>query len=432
MKSLAVGVTAQALSTGLIGNEYTRRSVLGALATLPLAPVYAQRSGPELPWLYRAIADVDLDAGLPRTASQVVGIEELEKLAEQVLPPAHFGYIYSATGNGESKQANTDAFKKLDIAPRRLQGLAGAATIDTRVTLFGRSWPSPIYLCPTAGHRSFHPEGELATARGAQQAGALQMLSSLTTTPLERVNEARGEPVWFQLYPTNDEAVRYELVDRAEAAGCDAIVLTVDDIGGRGSEISAPYYRRDTRDCTACHQRELGRPDFLKRKALFLEYRERPGFDIIYPALDFDDVSRLRDRVGVKLLVKGIMHPADAERCAAIGIDGIVVSNHGGRSDSGGVGTLDALPGIVTAVGGRIPVLLDGGVRRGTDALKALALGATAVGVGRPYLWGLAAFGADGVALVARLLTNELKEALLQAGVASVQALTHEHLQPNS
>jgi 4-hydroxymandelate oxidase len=410
--------------------SHTRRALLRSLAALPVAPAWAQSTDTGLPWLYRSLAEVgDLDPGLPRLPSEVAGVAELERLAEQVLPAAHFGYIYAATGNGESKQANADAYTRYGIPPRRLQGLAGADSIDTRLTLFGRTWPTPIYLCPTAGHVSFHPEGEIATARGAQQVGALQMLSSLTTTELEKVNEARGEAVWFQLYPTNDERVRYELVDRAEAAGCPAIVLTVDDIGGRGSEISAPFYRRDTRDCTACHRRELGRVDFLRRKAMFLEYRERPGFDIIYPALDFDHVERLRERVRVKLLIKGIMSAVDAERCAAIGVDGIVVSNHGGRSDSGGIGTLDALPAIAAGLGGRLPILLDGGVRRGTDALKALALGATAVGIGRPYLWGLASFGAEGVALTVQLLTSELKQALLQAGVPSLQALSPEHLQ---
>jgi len=375
--------------------------------------------------LYRTSSEMGaLDPALPQRLRDVTGVYELEKLAERILPSGHFGYIYSGAGKGESKQANRDAYEKHDIQPRRLQALG---EIDTSVELFGKKWKSPIFMSPTNGHRAFHPEGELGTAKGARQADALMMLSSLTNTPVEEVNQARGEPVFYQLYPTNDEGVRFEIVARAEAAGCPAIVITVDDLGVRRSEISAPYFRKDTRNCSICHQRQE-RGDFLKRKPMLSEYRLREGFNIVEHSIRFESIKRLRDQVKGKLIVKGIMHPDDALSCLEAGADGIVVSNHGGRVESGGLGTLDALPAIAQAVKGKMTIMLDGGIRRGTDAFKALALGADAVGFGRPYLWGLVSYGSEGVAYTLDLVTAELRQAMLQAGAQSVSEISSNSL----
>jgi isopentenyl diphosphate isomerase/L-lactate dehydrogenase-like FMN-dependent dehydrogenase len=406
--------------------QTNRRQFLNYLLGSPLVAATGMASAQE-PWLYRMLESItDLDPGLPDSMASVAGVFELEELAEKVLPPAHFGYIYSGAGNGESKQANRDAYARYDIQPRRLQGIG---EVDLSTEIFGEQWNSPIFLSPTNGHMAFHPEGEIASARGASQAGVTQMLSSLTTTPIEAVNAAKTDkPVWFQLYPTNSEEIRYQLVQRVEAAGCPAIVVTIDDIGGRGSEISAAYYNRDDRDCGVCHQRQLGTPDFLKRKMMFLEYKDLPGFDITDAAINFDDIRRLRDQVKGKLFVKGIMHPEDALGCLEAGADGIVVSNHGGRVDSGGVGTLDVLPAITQVVQGRMKIFLDGGIRRGTDAFKALALGADAVGFGRPYLWGLAAFGSEGVALSVQLIENELRRAMVQSASKSVAEISADKL----
>lgn len=402
-----------------------KREFLRFLAASPLLAARPGMAQDDL--LYRTLASItDLDPGLPRSLASVAGVYELEQLAQRVLPPAHFGYIYSGAGNGESKQANRDAFARYDIQPRRLQGI-DSASLETEV--FGEAWQSPLFLSPTNGHRAFHPLGEIASAQGASAAGVTQMLSSLTNTPVEEVNRVKSDKAtWFQLYPTNDEAIRYELVQRAEAAGCPAIVVTVDDIGGRGSEISAAYYNSDPRDCTLCHQRQLGIPDFLQRKAMFQDYKDLPGFSIDANAMTFDDIARLREQVKGRLIVKGIMHPVDALECHLAGADGIVVSNHGGRVDSGGLGTFDALPGIVEAVQGRMLVMLDGGVRRGTDVFKALALGADAVGFGRPYLWGLAAYGAAGVQRSVELVENELRRAMIQAGVSRIADISGTQL----
>lgn len=403
-----------------------RRRFLNFLFSTPiLGGAAAAQTSDSL--LYRALGEIDnLDPQLPQSPEAVAGLFELEALAREVLPSGHFGYIYSGAGNGESKAANRSAYSQFDIQPRRLHGIEDA---DLSVEIFGERWDTPLFLSPCASHGMLHPEGEIASARGASAAQVTQILSSLSSTPIEAVNAAKSDkPVWFQLYPTNSIEVRNALVRRVAAAGSANIVVTVDDFGGRGSEISAPYYNADSRDCTLCHQRSLGTPDFLKRKAMFLDYRNLPGFELSGPALNFDDIRRLRDVVDGRLVVKGIMHPEDAANCAAAGVDGIVVSNHGGRIESGGVGTLDALPDIAAEVGGRITILLDGGIRRGTDVFKALALGANAVGFGRPYLWGLAAFGAPGVTAAANLLRLDLRRAMLQAGAATIADVTADRL----
>jgi isopentenyl diphosphate isomerase/L-lactate dehydrogenase-like FMN-dependent dehydrogenase len=405
----------------------SRRAFLEFLAATPLAAAFPGIAGADdsAAWMYRDLPGPgELDIDLPQRLEDVAGVLELEKLAELVLPPAHFGYIHWGEGNGESKLANRNAYLRYAVVPRRLQGLG---EVDPSIELFGRRYSSPLFMSPVNGHKAFHPGGEIATAEGARRADAIQMLSSLSNTAVEKVVEARGEGVWYQLYPTNDEKARFEVVRRAEAAGCPAIVMTVDDIGDRRSEIAEPYFRRDTRDCSVCHQRsEPG--DFLKRKPMLEKYRLQPDFDIMQKDLDFDDVKRLRGIVKGKLLIKGIMHPQDAADCLAAGVDGIVVSNHGGRVESGGVGTLDALPEIAREVQGKMAILLDGGIRRGTDVFKALALGADAVGFARPYLWGLAAYGASGVALANSLIAAELKQAMLHAGCANIDEISTDQL----
>lgn len=408
-------------------NHTSRRKFLEFLVASPLAasiPLIGN-AAESAAWLYRDLPSADeMDPALPKQLQDVVGVSELEDLARLVLPSAHFGYIYWGEGNGESKAANEDAFLRLAIPPRRLQGLSD---VDPSVQLFGRRYSSPLLMSPINGQKAFHPSGEIGAAEGARHADTIQILSSLTNTPVEEVVNARGEGVWYQLYPTSDEQVRNAVVRRAESAGCPTIVVTVDDIGDRRSEIAEPMFRRDSRDCRVCHQREEP-GDFLDRKPMLSEYRLQPGFDIMQKDLDFDDIKRLRDVVKGKLIVKGIMHPQDAIDCVAAGADGIVVSNHGGRVESGGVGTIDALPGIVRELQGKTTIIIDGGIRRGTDVFKALALGANAVGFGRPYVWGLAAFGAAGVAHANELIKAEFRQAMLHAGCASINEITPDKL----
>jgi len=286
------------------------------------------------------------------------------------------------------------------------------------VELFGERWESPIVISPAGSQRAFHPQGELAVANAARTRNHLQILSTVTTTSVEDVTEARGAPVWYQLYPTSNWTVTQALLRRAEAAGSPVVVLTVDMPDGGNRETVERYARIDSRDCTACHDPEFQL--YVRRKPMFdgLDLTGVTGLSA--PGLTWDFVRRLKDNTDMRVVVKGIVTREDAARCVQYGADGIIVSNHGGRAAESGRATIESLPEVVEAVGGRVPVLVDGGIRRGNDVLKALALGADAICIGRPYLWGLAAFGQQGVERVLDLLRAELQMAMRMAGAPSV------------
>ena len=295
--------------------------------------------------------------------------------------------------------------------------------MDTTVELFGRTWDSPIIVAPCGSQRAFHPEGELATARAAKAQGHLQVLSTVTTTSVEDVAEARGEPVWYQLYPTPLWSITERLIERAEGAGSPVLVLTVDSPARSDRDPGERWARRDVRDCVRCHA---------------VPFERKPMFDgidmttvdenIFNPAMDWAYVRRLRGATDMRIVLKGIVRGDDADRAVEEGIDAIVVSNHGGRSEESGRATVESLPEVVDAVGGRIPVIVDGGIRRGNDILKALAIGATAVQIGRPYLWGLGAFGQAGVERVLEMLRGELALAMQFAGAPTIADLDRDLL----
>jgi isopentenyl diphosphate isomerase/L-lactate dehydrogenase-like FMN-dependent dehydrogenase len=276
-------------------------------------------------------------------------------------------------------------------------------------------------LAPTGSNKAFHEDGELAVARAARKGNHLQMLSTVATTSIEQAIEARGAPLWFQLYPTNKWEVAEAVARRAEKAGATTIVVTADVLARQNWETFVRLWRTDKRNCAECHA--LGLASYVKRKPSF------DGLDISginstgATNLTWDFIKRLRDTVKTKLVLKGLMTAEDAILAVDNGLDGIVVSNHGGRAEDSGRSTIDALPEIVEAVDGRIPVLVDSGFRRGTDIVKALALGARAVCIGRPYLWGLGAFGQAGVEQVLDLLQRETRAAMLQVGAPSLKQL---------
>lgn len=358
--------------------------------------------------------DIPRKANSPEEAQSVFDFQEM---AAQKIPPAHFGYLQTGVDGEKTLRANREAFGDLYLNP---QVLSGVTDIDMGTELFGQRWETPIVLSPVGSQRAFHPLGELATARAASHQGNLQILSTVTTTSVEDVVEAYGAPVWYQLYPTSDWDIAAAMTARAEASGCPVVALTVDSLGGEGAKETQTYARSfDSRTCTTCHPS----PDmYLSRKSMF-QGLDLSGADpkMGWGAnLDWEFVRRLKESTSMKVVIKGIVTPYDAERCLENGADGIVVSNHGGRAVETGRGAIECLPEVAQAVSGQVPLLVDSGFRRGTDIYKGLALGADAVCIGRPYIWGLGAFGQPGVEAVLSLLKAELQVVMRQMGTATL------------
>jgi len=354
--------------------------------------------------------------------ADALNVFDFEEVAHRNVLPGHWAYMASGVDDDLTLHANREVFKHVQLRPRRLRD---ATKVDMRVDLFGTVYASPIFLCPTGGEKSFHPDGELAVARAAKARGTLQFLSTATSTAVEDVNKALGRPVWYQLYAPSTWEACEQLLRRVEVAGCSVIALTVDNTTGRNSETFLRTRPKDLRQCTACHEGAAGPST-----------RERPMYDGINmtgvrntnPAMDWAFADRLRKFWKGKFFIKGIDTREDARLCLEHGIDGILVSNHGGRSTETSRATLEALPEVVAEVGNRIPVFVDGGFRRGTDVFKALALGARAVGIGRPLLWGLGAFGQPGVDRVLEILQGELKLAMGNCGTQTVADITRAYI----
>lgn len=381
----------------------------------------------------RFLAASPLFAGLPATelfgqdnalaqAGDALDIFDFEALAQKLLPPAHWGYLASGVDGDETIRANRAAFARYQLRTRRF---IDVSHIDMTTELFGARFDSPILLCPVGGQKAFHPEGEVAVARAAKTRRHLQILSTVSSTSVEEVVNARGAPVWYQLYTTNNFAVTTQLLQRAEAAGCPAVAITVDLPAGRNQVTAARFRRQDARPCEACHGTEgpAGGGGVPSTRPMFAGIDVR-GLGMMSPSLDWSFIDRVRKVTRMKILVKGLESGEDAALALQNGVDGIIVSNHGGRATESGRGALEALPEVVAAAAGRIPVIVDGGVRRGTDVFKALALGATAVGIGRPYIWGLSAFGEQGVDRVLEILNTELRLAMAGCGVRSLKEIS--------
>jgi len=400
----------------------SRRRLLQFLAASPLvAPAATAALAEELrprPSDPIAWAPRDLDA-LITDPKQALDVFDFEPVAHKNLPPAHFGYMATGADDEVTLRANREGFFRLQLRPRRL---VDVATIDMKVEILGASYDSPIVIAPTGSNRAFHPDGELAVARAAKSGNHLQILSTVATTSIEDAIMARGAPVWFQLYPTDRWEVTEALVRRAERAGSPAVVLTVDAIIDGNWETLARMRRIDTRQCGDCHGRSF--PEFLAHRPNFDGLDVTAVKNLNRADMNWLFVNRLRDSVKGKLLLKGILTQEDAVLAAKAGIDAIIVSNHGGRFGDNGRATIDALPEILAAVGGRMQVLIDSGFRRGTDVVKALALGARAICIGRPYLWGLAAFGQSGVERVLDILLKETHAAMQQIGAPSLRDIT--------
>jgi L-lactate oxidase len=391
----------------------SRRNLIQALAAGGAFVATAQGTG-------RAIAQASAaapppDFGAPSSEEhelKIVSVERLEEVARKILSPGRFA-IMGPSGDGWTYRENRRAFNDYPIMPRRLQNVDDK-DIDLRVTLLGHELAIPVFTCPTGGQGSFHAKAELPNAAGTGMAGSLFVASGASNRPMEEIAQATTGPKWFQIYMNRDMEINRWLVQRAKAAGFSAIVLTADALGpGQSDDYIALGRPTDPALTPGNHDPALG---------------GHGNFRDMKRNLSFSDISFLREASGLPVLVKGVVQPDDIRQSLAEGAAAIWVSNHGGRQMDGGPATISMLRAAIDAVGGRVPVVLDSGVRRGIDIFRALSLGATAVGVGRPALWGLIAGGAEGVKSVYAQLAFELKSTMLLSGVAKLKDLNRDNL----
>jgi lactate 2-monooxygenase len=385
-----------------------------------------------------------------------VDADRLQQAAQRAMSREAFAYTAGGAGAESTMRANRAAFDRWRIVPRVLRDVS---VRDTSVELFGRRLLAPLLLSPIGVLELMHPDADLAVARAAASLGAPMVFSNQASVPMERCAAAMSDaPRWFQLYWSKDDELVESLVHRAERCGCDAIVVTLDttllgwrsrdlDLGylpflhGKGiaQYTSDPVFMRKLHEPLPAAAGPRGRVTLAALRSAIAMARAVPGgalhnlrsgdalaavrrFIATYsrPSLTWADLPSLRARTRLPIVLKGILHPDDARRALDAGMDGVMVSNHGGRQIDGSIAALDALPGIVDAVGGRVPVLMDSGVRGGADVFRTLALGASAIGIGRPYAYGLALAGEAGVREVLGNITAELELTMALAGCASI------------
>jgi len=395
-----------------------RRQFLQFLAASPLLGYTAAG---------RLFAEESLDAiQLPeyliRSPSDALDVFDFHNVAKQVLPTSHYGYLATGTDGNETLLANREAFERVYLRPMRM---VDTSNVSLATNLLGQSLNSPILLAPVGSQKAFHAEGEIASARAAKTQGTLQMLSNVSSSSIEDVIAARGEPVWFQLYPTNKWSTAKTMILRAQDAGAKVVVLTVDLNSESNRVLLGQFSRADDRDCSACHG--TGPDDWVATKPMYAGTGSVTA-DWDLSGMTWDYLDRLRETTSMKIVIKGIVTAEDAASCVQYGADAVYVSNHGGRAEASGRGALDSLPEVVAAVDGRIPVLVDSGFRRGTDIFKALAMGANAVSIGRAYIWGLAAFGQPGVEKVLEMLNAELAMVMGQVGARTIADIGPQHI----
>jgi len=420
-----------------------RRNFLRFLAASPLvatptvassiAALLSSAPGQGLAQSYDALRGANVATGsdgIITAPHEALNVFEFEPAAKKALfaqgAPTHWGYLESGVDGDVTRDLNHTAYARYNI---RVQRLIDARKIDTSVKIFGETWGSPIFICPVSSLGAYNGEAGVAVARAAGKRKHQMILSTVDNASIGDVNKAHGTPAWFMLYPTDDWNVTQALVKRAEGAGSPAIVLTVDREGGRNTEDMFRMRRLDKRDCTVCHKPGAFSNE-VSRKANFNGIDVSKVTNLYGTGMTWEFVDRLRTTVKGKLVLKGIMTGEDAKEAMRHGVDGIIVSNHGGRAEESGQATIGVLVEVVEAVGGKVPVLIDGGVRRGTDVLKALALGASGVGIGRPYVWGLASFGEPGVDRVLEILDTEFITIMRQVGALNIAQITRANVSP--
>lgn len=384
-------------------NIHSRRKFLAFAAASPLM---AQQVLPRL----------DAPAGKYFTMTEpkhALAIRDLEEACSKKMATTHWAYLQTGIDDDYTLRANMSGFLKLVISPHRL---LDAREADKKITIWGETFASPIYITAVAGHGSFHKDSESGVARACKAKNVAMMLSADTSTKIEQVVPQLGRPCWYQMYaPALWEGVE-AMTKRVEAAGCTVMMLTVDNFGGRNTETQTRMARKETKKCEECH------PGVKANNWDMVQGPYLPTKGTPY-AFDWAFVDRLKKLTKMKLVLKGIVTREDAALSVAHGMDGIIVSNHGGRNTEEGRGSIECLPEVIEGARGQIPVFLDGGVRRGSDAFKALALGATMVGIGRAYIYGLGAFGQAGVERCIDILQGELDRTMCQSGCKNLQQI---------
>jgi L-lactate dehydrogenase (cytochrome) len=378
---------------------------------------------------YREIYARGLGGEVP---SIPVAVEEQERRAHEAMDERAANYVFAGAGAEHTMRANRAAFERYEIVPRMLRDVAER---DLSLELLGTAMPAPLLLAPIGVQKVVHEDGELATARAAAALGLPMIASTNSHFTMEEIAEAGGDaPRWFQLYWPNDREIAASFVARAEAAGYGAVVLTVDTF--------IPGWKsRDLQQAWLPFLNGMGVANYFQDPVFRAGLEKPPEEDVgaatghflgvqANPSLSWDDLAWLRETTSLPLVIKGIQHVEDAREAVRRGIDGIVVSNHGGRQVDGAIGSLDALAPIAEAVGGELAILFDSGVRSGADVLKALALGADAVCLGRPYVWGLALGGQAGVETVLKMVLAELDLTLALCGYTSPDQLSRDALRP--
>jgi len=383
--------------------KYTRRNILQTITAITGAAILPLESEAKRGPVKHLKNATFLPESNQEDLDELINLFDFEKKAEGVMSKMAYEYVASGAADENTLKWNREALDKIKIQTHVLNDVS---KIDTKVSILGQELAYPILIAPSAFHKIMHPEGEIATARGAGLASTTYVVSSFTTTPIEEIAKVATQPLWFQLYLGHDKTFVKDLIQKVEAQGVKALCVTVDTpvTGARNRQQRVKFKLPP----------ELNAPYMVDTSI-----SRRQGQPLQVP-VTWKDIEWLKSFTKIPILLKGILNPDDAEQAVKAGVSGIIVSNHGARNLDTVPATIEVLPYITQKVNQRIPVLVDGGVRRGTDIVKAIALGANGVLIGRPICYGLACGGAEGVAKVLEILQKELQMAMALAGTASI------------